>query len=207
MTREFLMRLAISSSEFIIIFLTYCQVVVDLTCRRDPDFFAKLLSPFCETALYLARTDAKKMVSLEPMPKMESHSQVYVPGQKMIVWETGVLGKNLIITLSELCSSYVRHECNTSHDVICQECETCGQGFYKNQTCGANYSNNRLDTQCSACPENYVCPGTTTFQQPLLCSEQQCGANQQVVTLCNVTHTQHHVQGVPGQQLVVCWED
>jgi hypothetical protein len=66
--------------------------------------------------------------------------------------------------------------------------ETCRPGFFANNTCGANYGNDRLDTQCSSCPEDYFCPGTNTFQQPLLCSEQRCGANQQVATLCNVTH-------------------
>ena len=83
---------------------------------------------------------------------------------------------------------FAKQECNASRDVICQECQTCGQGFYTNNTCGANYSNNRLDTQCSHCPEDYFCPGTNTFQQPLLCSGQRCGANQQVATLCNATH-------------------
>jgi hypothetical protein len=83
---------------------------------------------------------------------------------------------------------YVRHECNASRDVICQQCQTCRQGFFANNTCGANYSNDRLDTQCVSCPEDAFCPGTASFQQPLLCSEQRCGANQQVATLCNTTH-------------------
>jgi hypothetical protein len=33
---------------------------------------------------------------------------------------------------------YVRQECNASRDVICQECQTCGPGFYANNTCGAS---------------------------------------------------------------------
>ena len=98
------------------------------------------------------------------------------------------IGTQWVITLSKKCKYYVQNECNASRDVICEKCQTCGPGFYANNTCGANYSNDRLDTQCSACPENYFCPGTPTLQQPVLCSEQRCVANQQVATLCNTTH-------------------
>jgi hypothetical protein len=49
--------------------------------------------------------------------------------------------------------------------VICQECQTCGPGFYANNTCGANYSNDRLDTQCALCPAGSYCPGG--FQPPI----------------------------------------
>ena len=99
-----------------------------------------------------------------------------------------VIGANIKIILQNFCDPYVRQECNASRDVICEECQTCRPGFYANNTCGANYSNDRLDTQCAPCPEDLFCPGTSTFQQPLLCSDQRCAANQQVATLCNTTH-------------------
>ena len=51
-----------------------------------------------------------------------------------------------------MCNPYVRQECNASRDVICQECQTCGPGFYVHTTCGASYGNDRLDTQCAVCP-------------------------------------------------------
>jgi len=98
------------------------------------------------------------------------------------------LGGNLKITLQKCRKSYVQQECNASRNVICEHCIECANGFYANNTCGANYGNDRLDTECVLCPENAFCPGTTEFQQPLLCSEQRCAANQQVATLCNATH-------------------
>ena len=117
------------------------------------------------------------------------YSQQITPGSVLRIEETNsAIGTDLKIQLQRFCDTYVRHECNASRDVICQECQTCGPGFYANNTCGTNYSNDRLDTQCVSCPENAFCPGTSTFQQPLLCSEQRCVANQQVATLCNTTH-------------------
>jgi hypothetical protein len=53
---------------------------------------------------------------------------------------------------------YVLQECNASRDVICEECKTCGQGFFANNTCGPNYSNDRLDTECAVCPAGSYCP-------------------------------------------------
>ena len=117
------------------------------------------------------------------------YSKIYTPGTVLRIEELGAaIAYDIKIKLQRLCDIYVRHECNASRDVICQECQICGPGFYANNTCGANYSNDRLDTQCVSCPENYFCPGTATLQQPLLCSEQRCVANQQVATLCNTTH-------------------
>jgi hypothetical protein len=68
-----------------------------------------------------------------------------------------------------MCDPYIRHECNDSCDVICQECQTCGPGFYNNNTCGASYGNNRLDTQCALCPADSYCPGGSTSQVALAC--------------------------------------
>ena len=64
---------------------------------------------------------------------------------------------------------YVHKECNASRDVICQECQTCGPGFYANNTCGTNYSNDRLDTQCVPCPPGSYCP--TGTGPPILCPD------------------------------------
>jgi hypothetical protein len=117
------------------------------------------------------------------------YSQTYTSPTVLIIYEQSAeIRADIKITLSNFCDSYVQHECNASRDVICQDCQTCKRGFYANNTCGVSYGNDRLDTQCVSCPENAFCPGTTTFQQPLLCSEQRCGANQQVSTLCNTTH-------------------
>jgi hypothetical protein len=94
-----------------------------------------------------------------------TYKQDYTPGQKLIVYERGIMGHALTITLRRSCESYVKQECNASRDVICQECQTCGPGFYANNTCGANYSNDRLDTQCALCPAGSYCPGG--FQPPI----------------------------------------
>jgi hypothetical protein len=114
----------------------------------------------------------------------------YKPGDKVRLLEDwSVIPYAIKISVFNIFNNvYVLQECNASRDVICQVCQTCGPGFYANNTCGINYGNDRLDTQCVSCPENAFCPGTTTFQKPLLCSEQRCGANQQVATLCNGTH-------------------
>jgi len=64
---------------------------------------------------------------------------------------------------------FVKQGCNASRDVICQECQTCTPGFYVNNTCGTNYSNNRLDTQCVPCPAGYYCP--TGLEAPILCPD------------------------------------
>jgi hypothetical protein len=84
---------------------------------------------------------------------------------KLIESGIGGIGKDLKIKLQDACVTYVRHECNASRDVICHQCQTCRPGFFANNTCGANYSNDRLDTQCSSCPEDYFCPDTDTLQQ------------------------------------------
>ena len=128
-------------------------------------------------------------VGTAPQYTTRTYSQSITKPTTVTLYEyNAFIGTQWVITLSKKCKYYVQNECNASRDVICQECQTCKKGFYANNTCGANYSNDRLDTQCVGCPENYFCPGTTTFQQPLLCSEQQCVANQQVATLCNTTH-------------------
>ena len=118
-----------------------------------------------------------------------TYSQAITTPTTVTLYENnGFIGTQWSITLSQNCDFYVQQECNASRDVICQLCQTCKPGFFANNTCGANYSNFRLDTQCVSCPENNFCPGTFSLQQPLLCSEQRCAANQQVATLCNATH-------------------
>jgi hypothetical protein len=64
---------------------------------------------------------------------------------------------------------FVKHECNATRDVICQECKTCTPGFYANNTCGPQYGNDRLDTQCVPCPAGYYCP--TGLEPPILCPD------------------------------------
>jgi len=104
---------------------------------------------------------------------------------KLLESGSGGIGRALKITLRRNCESYVKNECNASRDVICQECQTCGLGFYANNTCGVNHSNDRLDTQCAACPAGYHCPGGRVA---ISCADNRCAANQQVATLCNTTH-------------------
>jgi len=119
----------------------------------------------------------------------KTYSQAITTPATVTLYENiGFIGTQWSITLSRNCDFYVQQECNASRDVICQECQTCKAGFFANNTCGENYGNDRLDTQCVPCPENAFCPGTPTLQQPQLCSEQRCVANQQVATLCNATH-------------------
>jgi len=136
--------------------------------------------------------------SLRFFPK----STFYNQEKSILLFQTPVITKYIKITVHEQIGGcamragvlidtmrlFLKHECNASRNVICQDCQKCRPGFYANNTCGANYGNDRLDTECVSCPENYFCPGTPTLQQPLLCSEQLCTANQQVATLCNTTH-------------------
>ena len=71
-------------------------------------------------------------------------------------------GQSTCHPCSEICegvSTFVKHECNASRDVVCQQCQTCAAGFYANNTCGVSYANDRLDTQCAECPADYYCPG------------------------------------------------
>jgi len=129
------------------------------------------------------------VVQAAPAYTYQEYSQTYTSVTVLRIDEqAAVIGKNIKITLRGSYDCYVQAECNASRNVICQECQKCKPGFYANNTCGTNYSNDRLDTQCVSCPEEYFCPGTATLQQPLLCSEQRCVANQQVATLCNTTH-------------------
>ena len=122
------------------------------------------------------------------------YQQKYSAGQTLRLQEfssgmEGGIGKNLKIRLIKPCTIlYVKNECNASRDVICQECQTCGPGFYANNTCGVNYNNDRLDTQCAACPAGYQCPGGSVSQVAISCADNRCAANQQVATLCNATH-------------------
>ena len=78
------------------------------------------------------------------------------------------LGENLQFFFTNpqarLMYRYVQQECNASRDVVCQECQTCSAGFYANNTCGVSYGNDRLDTQCAECPEDYYCPGGSVSQ-------------------------------------------
>jgi len=78
------------------------------------------------------------------------------------------LGENLQFFFTNpqarLMYRYVQQECNASRDVVCQQCQTCSAGFYANNTCGVSYGNDRLDTQCAECPEDYYCPGGSVSQ-------------------------------------------
>ena len=105
-----------------------------------------------------------------------TYKQDYTPGQKLIVYERGIMGHALTITLRRSCESYVKQECNASRDVICQECQTCGPGFYVNNTCGASYGNDRLDTQCALCPADSYCPGGSVSQAALACPANRTSA-------------------------------
>lgn len=82
-----------------------------------------------------------------------------------------MIGRALKITLRRFCDLYVRHECNATRDVICQECRTCEAGFYANNTCGVSYGNDRLDTQCAVCPADFYCPGGSVSQAALPCPD------------------------------------
>ena len=102
------------------------------------------------------------------------YQQKYSAGQILKIQEfspghDGGIGKNLKITLRNPCDKYVERECNASRDVICQECQVCAAGFYVNNTCGASYGNDRLDTQCALCPADSYCPGGSVSQAALEC--------------------------------------
>jgi len=153
------------------------------------DVKVKYNNPFWQGGVGVLINNVLKQ-SIGPGGSAEYVMQTYSSGTILKIEEyDGMIGENLKITMKRCLQTYVQQECNASRDVICPECQKCKPGFYANNTCSANYNNNRLDTQCVSCPENAFCPGTTTFQQFLLCSEQRCGANQQVETLCNATHT------------------
>jgi hypothetical protein len=101
---------------------------------------------FLEVTFYAACADAgddvgKVVLSIDGVPKATSYGdtvvyqQKYSAGQILRIQEfsayhNGGIGKNLKITLQDACDIYVRHECNASRDVICQQCQTCGPGFY-----------------------------------------------------------------------------
>lgn len=111
-------------------------------------------------------------VGAEPrVGQIQTYTQDYVPGQILYLYEDGVIGRALKITLRRFCDLYVRHECNATRDVICQECRTCEAGFYANNTCGVSYGNDRLDTQCAVCPADFYCPGGLVSQAALPCPD------------------------------------
>lgn len=111
-------------------------------------------------------------VGAEPrVGQIQTYTQDYVPGQILYLYEDGVIGRALKITLRRFCDLYVRHECNATRDVICQECRTCEAGFYANNTCGVSYGNDRLDTQCALCPADFYCPGGSVSQAALPCPD------------------------------------
>ena len=90
--------------------------------------------------------------------------------QEFSAYQDGGIGKNLKIRLYKPCTLlYVKNECNASRDVICQQCQKCGPGFFANNTCGANYNNDRLDTQCVPCLAGSYCP--TGTGPPILCPD------------------------------------
>lgn len=100
------------------------------------------------------------------------YSQTYTSGTILRIDEQACLiGKNIKIILQRFCDPYVRHECNASRDVICQECQTCPPGQYANNTCGVSYGNDRLDTQCAVCPADFYCPGGLVSQAALPCPD------------------------------------
>jgi hypothetical protein len=84
-------------------------------------------------------------------------------------------GQSTCHPCSEICegvSTFVKHECNASRDVVCQQCQTCAAWFYANNTCGESYGNDRLDTQSAECPADYYCPGGSVSQ-----AREQCPDN------------------------------
>lgn len=116
-------------------------------------------------------------VGAEPrVGQIQTYTQDYVPGQILYLYEDGVIGRALKITLRRFCDLYVRHECNATRDVICQECRTCEAGFYANNTCGVSYGNDRLDTQCAVCPADFYCPGGLVSQAALPCPDNSKSA-------------------------------
>jgi hypothetical protein len=100
----------------------------------------------------------------------KEYSQTYTSGTVLKIEERNAgFAYDIKITLRSFCDPYVRHECNASRDVICQKCQTCGLGFFVNNTCGANYINDRLDTQCVPCPAGSYCP--TGSGPPIQCPD------------------------------------
>lgn len=64
---------------------------------------------------------------------------------------------------------YVQEECNDTRDVICNECQICPTSFYVQHQCGLEYGNDRKDTLCVECPENFFCPGEAISILPVEC--------------------------------------
>jgi hypothetical protein len=103
--------------------------------------------------------------------------------------------------------------------VICQQCQTCGPGFYANNTCGANYSNDRLDTQCVPCPAGSYCP--TGTGPPILCPDngksplgsddlKDCDCDPgyfRDVDGCSLCHFDYYCLGKQIQYAIACPQD
>ena len=64
---------------------------------------------------------------------------------------------------------YVHEECNATRDVICKDCQICPASFYAQHQCGLDYANDRKDTLCVECPENFFCPGEAISILPVEC--------------------------------------
>jgi len=66
---------------------------------------------------------------------------------------------------------FVSAECNATRDIECQTCQSCHVGYYSRSidnsttdtTCGAQFANNRADTNCSLCDANYYCVDGVRF--------------------------------------------
>ena len=155
---------------------TYLEVTFYAACAGNVvlsiDGVSKAIS-YGNTVVYQQKYSAGQILRL----------QEFSPDQQ------GGIGNFLKIRLYNPCTIlYVKNECIASRDVICQECQRCGLGFYDNNTCGINYGNDRLDTQCPQCPEGFYCPGGSVSQLALPCAACGCPANHQVAKLCNGTH-------------------
>jgi hypothetical protein len=185
-----------------------------------------------EVTFYAACANAGNSVgtvvlSIDGVPKATSYGatvvykQKYSAGQILRIQEfsayhNGDIGKNIKITLQDACVTYVRHECNASRDVICQQCQTCLPGFYANNTCGTNYSNNRLDTQCVPCPAGSYCP--TGTGPPVLCPDngksplgsddlKDCDCDPgyfRDVDCCSLCHFDYYCLGKQIQYVIAC---
>lgn len=54
---------------------------------------------------------------------------------------------------------YVSAEGTATRDVQCSSCLVCPAGQYATRVCGLDVQNNRADTECGVCDENYYCMG------------------------------------------------
>lgn len=53
-------------------------------------------------------------------------------------------------------TKFVLHECTSSSNIVCAQCQSCQPGFYEKSACGESLGRN--DTVCQICPANRYCP-------------------------------------------------